>query len=119
MLKLDDKYRAFLKELDDLRIERNHFAHLAFEFVGNSYMTEGADYELYRQERLDLGPRVEDIIHLSDLRTLATRARDAEAQALRVERELTEVHDPPEEYFHRPGWDPRGRFASTPPDVST
>jgi hypothetical protein len=106
-----ETHREFLKELDDLRQERNRFAHEAFELVGNSYTAEGADFQLYRKERLDPGPHVDDIIRLSDLEALAMRALSAEKAALAFERELTKVHDPPDEYFHRPGWDPHGRFS--------
>lgn len=117
-VELDKKYQTLLKEIDDLRIERNKFAHLAFEFVGNSYMFPGEDYELYRKERLDPGPRLDDIIHLSDLRAIAQRAREAEGKAFLLERELTKVHDPPQQYFFRKGWDPRSIFSgvSSPVD---
>lgn len=108
---LADKHRDFLKEVEELRRERNEFAHVAFEFVGNSYMSHGGNYELYRKERLDPGPRVSDIIHLSDLKGLIRRAKEAEKRAMMIEREITEAHDSPEEYFHRPGWDPRHRFS--------
>jgi hypothetical protein len=108
---LESEYRKTLREFDALRIERNNFAHLAFEFVGNSYMFPGEDYELYRKERLDPGPRVDDIIHLSDLKAMARRAHEAKQQAFQLERRLTEKHDPPEQYFLRRGWDPRGRFS--------
>lgn len=113
----EKKHQTFLKETNDLRIERNKFAHLAFEFVGNSFMFPGDDYELYRKERLDLGPRLDDIIHLSDLRALAQRAREAERKAYLMERELTRVHEPPQQYFFRQGWDPRSIFSgSSSPD---
>lgn len=110
-VQLADKHRDFLKEVDDLRRERNGFAHVAFEFVGNSYMNEDGDYRLYKKERLDPGPRVKDISHLSDLRILVRRAQEAEKRAMTIEREITEGHDPPDEYFYRPGWDPRQRFS--------
>lgn len=74
-------------------------------------MSAGGNYELYRKERLDPGPRVADIIHLSDLKELIRRATEAEKRAMMIEREVTEAHDSPEEYFHRPGWDPRHRFS--------
>lgn len=118
-LQLDAKHRALLVELDALRVERNRFAHLGFDLVWNSYMTDGADYELYRKERLDPGPRVEEIIRLSDLRELVKRAREAERQAFLLEREITETHDPPDEYFYRPGWDPHSRFTPPKADPST
>src|SRR4051812_25384512 len=60
-LGMHEERSALVKEFDGLRQVRNAFAHQAFELVGNSFMTEGADFELYRKERLDLGPRVEDI----------------------------------------------------------
>jgi hypothetical protein len=113
MLRKVDAYsetnKGLCNEIDELRVERNKFAHMAFEFVGNSYMSEGGNYELYRKERLDPGPRVEDVIHLSDLRSMVRRAHEAERQMLLLERWITEVgHVTPTEYFVRPGWDPLG-----------
>lgn len=111
---MHERHREFVKEVDALRIERNRFAHQAFEFVGNSYMFEGSDYELYRKERLDPGPKAGDIIRLSDLQALVHRAQQSEKQALAVSKEITAAHDPPQDYFMRPGWDPRGRFGPPP-----
>jgi hypothetical protein len=73
-------------------------------------MTVGVDFELYRKERLDLGPRVEDIIHLSELQALARRSTALEVSMLELAKAVTEAHAIPEEYFQREGWDPRGRF---------
>lgn len=118
MVGIEEKHKGFLNELDALRAERNKFAYAGFDLVGNSYLTEGADFELHRKERLDPGPRVEDIVHLSELQALARRAKGADERALAVERELTEAHATPTDYFHREGWDPRGRFTPyhrTPP----
>lgn len=106
---LEDKHRDFVKEVDDLRMERNEFAHVAFELVGG-LMRPGDNYELYRKERLDIGPRVEDIGHLSELKDLVCRAQVAERRAVLVEQEITRAHDQPDEYFYRRGWDPKGRF---------
>lgn len=108
---LGEKHREFLKEVEELRRERNEFAHVAFDFVDESFMSDGGDYELFRKERLDLGPRVADIIHLSDLKKLIRRATEAEKRTMMIEREITEAHESPEEYFYRPGWDPRHRFS--------
>lgn len=118
LVEIDESRRAFVKEVDALRVERNKFAHQGFDFEGNSYMFEGADYELYRMERLDPGPRFEDIIRLSDLRALVERARTAAELALVVSKEITAAHDPPRDYFQRPGWDPRGRFGVLPEPLS-
>jgi hypothetical protein len=82
----DETNKGLCNEIDELRVERNKFAHMAFEFVGNSYRREGGNYELYRKERLDPGPRVEDLIHLSDLRSMVRRAHDAERHMLLLER---------------------------------
>jgi hypothetical protein len=71
----DETNKGLCKEIDELRVERNKFAHMAFEFVGNSYMSEGGNYELYRKERLDPGARFEDVIHRSDLRRWCAGAR--------------------------------------------
>jgi hypothetical protein len=54
---------------------------------------------------------VEDVGHLSDLKDLIRRAKGAERQAMEIEREVTEAHDPPQDYFFRPGWDPRAKFS--------
>lgn len=109
---LAEKHKPLLKEINALRMARNKFAHQAFEFVGNSYLWEGGNYELYIKERLDPGAKVEGIIHLHDLRALVRRAAEAKNQAMLAERELTEAHDPPSEYFYREGWDPHNLFAA-------
>lgn len=106
---LADEHKALVKEAESLTADRNRFAHEGFELVGNRYLSE-EDFELYRKERLDPGPRAEDIIRLSDLERLVERARKAEAKTLKVAKELTAAHDPPTEYFRRPGWDPRSLF---------
>lgn len=110
---LEERYKGFLKEATALGGERNRFAHEGFELVGNSYLWD-EDFELYRKERLDPGPLYEDIIKLSDIRPLVERARKAEGEARRAAEELTAVHDPPTEYFKRPGWDPRNLFGAAP-----
>jgi hypothetical protein len=111
---MDEKQKALLKEIESLAADRNRFAHEGFELVGTSYLWE-EDFELYRKERLDPGPRAEDIIRVSELQELVDRAQKAEGETLDLAKELTAAHDPPTEYFQRPGWDPRNLFGS-PPD---
>lgn len=106
---LDDQHKALVKEMESLTADRNRFAHEGFELVGNGYLWD-EDFEVYRKERLDPGPLVKDIIRLSALVRLVDRARKAEAETLKVAKELTAAHDPPTEYFKRPGWDPRNLF---------
>ena len=110
---LDHQHKALLKEVESLTADRNRFAHEGFELVGNSYLWD-EDFELYRKERLDPGPLLEDIISLGVLRRLVDRARKAETETLKVAKELTAAHDPPTEYFIRPGWDPRNLFGHRP-----